>query len=102
MKRIKEEEEGGKGKKKLDVEGKVKNKDRREQKEEEEIKVRSEGRQVREVGARRDKWEGKMLEEEGDEKEGRQKVKGRRTERGERGRKRIEENRGGMLKIGRG
>lgn len=101
MKRIKEEEEGGKGKK-LDVEGKVKNKDRREQKEEEEIEVRSEGRQVREVGARRDKWERKMLEEEGDEKGGRQKVKGRRTERGERGRKRIEENRGGMLKIGRG
>lgn len=50
MKRIKEEEEGGKGKKKLDVEGKVKNKDRREQKEEEEIEVRSEERQVREVG----------------------------------------------------
>lgn len=102
MKRIKEEEKGGKSKKKLDVEGKVKNKDRREQKEEEEIEVRSERRQVREVGARRDKWEGKMLEEEGDEKGGRPKVKGRRTERGERRRKRIKENRGGMQKIGRG
>lgn len=44
-----------------------------------------------------------MLEEEGDEKGGKQKVKGRRTERDERGRKRIEENRGGgILKIGRG
>lgn len=42
------------------------------------------------------------MEEKGDEKGGRQKVKGRRTERGERGRKRIEENRGGMLKTGRG
>lgn len=46
---------------------------------------------------------GVMLKEEGERKRGRQKVKGRRKRKGgERGRRRMERVRDGMLKIGRG